>query len=111
MGRRREADLPGDDRAHPVAGREALAVEQQPLVVANSIGLLEVGASTGLLLLDEARVGDLTAAFRVERRFAQLRQEVLAADFLERADLREQLGLLVAHELSLEACGLGELRS
>ena len=54
-------------------------------------------------------VGDLAAALRVERRLAELREEVAVAELLERADLRQHLGLLVADELRLEAGLRGEL--
>ena len=73
VGHRREAHLPGDDRAHPVAGGEALALEEERLVVAEAVGGDELGA--GAVLLDPALVADLAAALRVERRLAQLGEE------------------------------------
>src|SRR5919109_1088334 len=68
------------------------------------------GLSACLLVLDEALVADLAAALGVERRLAQLREEVAALERLERADLRQHLGLLVADELRREAGPLAELR-
>ena len=53
-----------------------------------------------ILELDEAGVADLAAAAGIERRFAQLREEAAVARALERADLRQRLRLLVAHELA-----------
>ena len=52
---RREADLPGDDGLDAVARREAFAVEEEHLVLADPIRLFELGARARLLVLDEAR--------------------------------------------------------
>ena len=101
---RRKANLPGDDGADTVALGEALAAEEQHLVVADPVGLLELGARARLVVLDETGVADLAAALRVEGRLPELGEKIAALELLERADLREHLGLLVADELGLEAC-------
>ena len=66
--------------------------------------------AAAVVALDPARVRDLPAAGRVERRLAQLCQEVPTLNLFERADLRQDVRLLVADEISLEAgapCELG----
>ena len=64
---RREAVAPGHDGAHTVADGEALALEEQRLVVAGARGTDELGPRAGLLVLDVAGVRDLAAALGVER--------------------------------------------
>ena len=61
VGHRRKANPPGDDGANTVALGEALAAEEQHLVVADSVGLLQVGARARLVVLDETGVADLAA--------------------------------------------------
>ena len=53
-----------------------------------------------LLVLDEAGVGDLAAALRVEGRLLELRLEAPVAEILEGDDRRQHVRLLVAHELA-----------
>ena len=73
---RREAHRPRHDGADAVAGGEALALEDEHLVVAEPDARRdELGPRAGLVVLDVARVGDLAAARRIERRLAQLRLE------------------------------------
>ena len=62
------------------------------------------------VLLDPALVADLAAALRVEGRFAQLGEEEPVLELLERADLREDVELLVADELGLRSPPPGETR-
>ena len=104
VGHRRKANLPGDDGANTVALGEALAVEEEHLVVADPVGLLQVCARARLIVLDEAGVADLAATLGVEGRLPELGEKIAALELLERADLREHLGLLVADEFGLEAC-------
>src|SRR5439155_18873055 len=81
----------------------------QNLVITHPVGLFELRARPGLLVLDEAGVRHLAAACRVEGGLAQLREELAVAQVLERSDLGEHLGLLVADEFGLEAGARGEL--
>src|SRR5450756_713170 len=104
-----KARRPEHDCAHPLAGLEALAAEEQRLVVLEAESLLELGPGSGLLTLDEAGVADLPTALRIEGRLPQLGQEEPLAELLERAYLRQHLGLLVADELALEARLVREL--
>ena len=60
--------------------------------------------------LDRADVRDLAPARRVERRLAELGEEVPVAELLERSDLREDVGLRVPDELGLEVGGACEVR-
>ena len=106
---RREADGPGHDRAHTVAGGEAFTLEQERLVVLETVGLAQLGArAAAVVALDPARVRDLSAAGRVEGRLPKLREEEAALDVVERTDLREYVRLLVADELGPEAGPLRE---
>ena len=57
IGHGREAHLPGDDRAGPVVGGEALALEEERLVVLEAVGGDELRA--GAVVLDPALVADL----------------------------------------------------
>ena len=102
IGHRREADTPRDDCLDPVAGLEALPLEEQRLVVLDPVGG-EQRRPRAVVLPELAGVGDLAATLRVEGRLAQLRQEQTIAELIERADLGEHLGLLPADELGGEA--------
>ena len=99
---RREADRPRHDRLHAVACREALALEEQHLVVADPVAR-RAASRARAVLLELARVGHLAAALGVERRLAELREKRPVAELLQRADLRQHLGLLPADELGDEA--------
>src|SRR5207237_2436936 len=80
---------------------EALAFEGEHLVVAGQPGRSDqVGSRAGLLVLDVARVGDLPAAFGVERRLLELRLEPPVAEILVGDDRRQHVRLLVADELA-----------
>src|SRR5439155_10454392 len=107
---RREPDAPRHDRSNPIALRETVALEEQRLIFLQTIRLPELCADARpVVALDPAGVGDLAAALRIERRFAQLREEEPVAKILECTDLRERLGLLVTHEFGAKAGALGEL--
>ena len=100
---RREADAPRDDRADAIAGGEALAAKDERLVAVEPVRVDELGPRPGVVVaLDPALVGDLAAARGVERRLPQLREERAVAELLERAELREHVGLLVADEVGRE---------
>ena len=106
-----KADAPRDDCLHAVAGGKAAAAQKQRLVVAEAVRLDELGPRPGAVVeLDEARIGDLSAARRVEGRLAELREEEPVADVLERAELGQHLRLRVADELGLESRRARELR-
>ena len=77
----------GHDGLDPVALREALALEDELLVVADADRLDELGAGAGLLVLDPAGVGDLAAALRVERRLVELRREAPVPERLRSAEI------------------------
>ncbi len=80
------------------------------LVVAEPVRLDELGTGPGLVVeLDPPAVADLPASGRVERRLAQLGEEVAVVERLERADLREHVRLRVADELRLESRRAREL--
>ena len=96
---RREAHRPGHDRLHAVARRESLAFEDEHLVVAEPDRLAQLGARARLLVLDPARVGDLPAAGRIERRALELRLELAVAEVVQREDRRQHLGPVVADEV------------
>ena len=106
---RRKAHAPRHARAHAVAPGEAGPLEEQRLVLLEPVRVEQLGAGS-VLLLDPAAVRDLAAAGGIERRLAQLREEQPVAERLERADLREHVGLPVADELAAEAGGRRELR-
>ena len=107
---RREADAPRDDRPHAVAGREALAAEEQHLVAVEAVRVDELRADRRVVVaLDPALVGHLAAARRIERRLAQLREERAVAEILERAELGEDVDLRVADELGREPGRLREV--
>ena len=75
--------------------------KSERLVVAEPVAPRRSSAArAGLLVLDAARVGDLAAALGIERRLAQLARKSPSPSVLERADLREHVGLLVADELA-----------
>ena len=76
---RRVADAPRDDGADAVALGEAFALKDELLVVLEPQRVDEVGARA-VLLLDPARVGDLAAARRIERRLGELDLEVAVAE-------------------------------
>ena len=74
---RREADAPRDDRADAAAGGETGAAEHQHLVVADPVGLHEVGARRRIAVqLEDPLVGDLATAGGVERRLRSLARKV-----------------------------------
>ena len=107
----REARRPRDASQHAVAGGEALAAEEKRLVPAEPVRIDEVGLRSRVVVeLDRATVRHLPTARGIERRLAELRQEVAFAEVLERADLREHVRLRVADELGLEVGGLREVR-
>ena len=106
---RREPHRPRDDRADAIAGGEALALEDEHLVVADPVRLAQRRRRARLLVDELAGVGHLAAAGGVERRLAQLREEEPLAELLERADLGEDVGLGVADELAREAGAGGEV--
>ena len=60
----------------------------------------QLGAHAGLVVLDVARVGDLTATLRVERRLLELRVEGAVPAILVGEDCGEHVGALVADELA-----------
>ena len=100
----------GTTARHAITLGEALAAEEQRLVVAEPVRLDELGTGPRLVVeLDPPVVADLAAAGRVERRLAQLREEEPVVEPLERADLREDVRLRVADELRLEARRAREL--
>src|SRR5439155_710606 len=104
------AHAPRDDGAHAVALGEALTLEEERLVVVEPVRLAQLGApARAVVRLDEARVGDLAAPGRVERRLAQLAEEEPVLEPLQRADLRQHVRLLEADELGREAGAAGEL--
>ncbi len=107
---RRETDAPGHDRSNPVPFGKRVTLEEQRLIFLQPVRLAQLGAADRpVVALDPARVGNLTAARRVERRFAQLRQEEPVAHILDCTDLREHLGFLVTDELGAKVGALGEL--
>src|SRR6185437_5906384 len=109
IGHRRVADSPGHHRANTISGSEALALEQQRLVVLKPIGIAELGTRAApVVTLDPACVGYLAATGHVERRFPQLGQEEPLADLFERSDLGEHVRLLETDELRAEVCRLRE---
>src|SRR5204863_77371 len=63
----------------------------------------------GRLVLDEALVGDLAAAGRVERRLEELRLEEAVPEVGERRDRGQHLRLLVAGEPRLRLSGDADL--
>ena len=74
---------PRHDRAHAHPRREPLAFEGQHLVVAGEPGHRDqLGPRAGLLVLDEAGVGDLAAALRVEGRLLELGLEAPVVELL-----------------------------
>src|SRR5213078_2332813 len=97
------------DRAHAIARREPRTLVEQGLVVSDLVRRPQHGGRTGRFVDELARVGHLAAALGVERRLAQLAEEGAVAEVLQRADLRQRLGLRVADELRLEAGALREL--
>jgi hypothetical protein len=84
-----------------------LRLEHERLVVAEPHDVDDTRAAAAVLALDHARVGDLAAAGRVERRLDELQQHatVLARDG---ADRRRLLDPLVARERRRDAGRLGE---
>src|SRR5207244_121891 len=81
-----------DDRPDPLPDAEALAPERQHLVVGREPRRLdELGARARLLVFDEAGIGDLAAAGRVEGRALELRLEEPVPELLEREDRGQHL--------------------
>ena len=75
-----------------------------------AVRLDELGARARVVVeLDPARIGHLASAGRVERRFAQLREEEAVAEILERAELRQDVRLRVADELGREVGATSEV--
>src|SRR6476660_1139939 len=97
VGLGREADAPRDDCGDPVALGEAFAAEDELLVALEPQRLDELCALSGLLL-EDALIGDLTAADRIERRTLELYLEEPVAEIGVGGDRGEHLGLLVADE-------------
>ena len=102
-------DRPRHDRAHAVAGGEAGALERAAPGRPRSGRPRAARAREPSSFSIAAGVGDLAAAGGIERRLAQLREEEAVAELLERADLRQHVGLLVADELAAEARARREL--
>ena len=101
---RRKAHAPGNDGPHAVALGEAVPLDQQHLIVLEPICIAQVGTRRRIAVeLDPPRVGDLTAARRIERRLAELSEVQPFLQLLERAELRQHIGFLVADELRTEA--------
>ena len=94
----------GTTASHAVAGREAVAAEDEHLVAVEAVRLDQLRANGRVAVaLDPALVGHLAATRGIERRLAQLREERSVAEILERAELREDVDLRVADELGREA--------
>ena len=109
VGHGREAGVPVDDSADTIALGEALALEGQDLLVTEPIGGAENRSRARLLVLEVALVGDLAAAFRIERRIVELRLEEALVDLLVRGDRGQDVELLVAHEARLRAADVRDL--
>src|SRR5918994_147243 len=109
VGHRREADAPRHGGADAVSGGEPGALEDEHLVVPEPDRLAQLRLRLRLLVLQQALIRDLAATLRVERRLAQLGEEEVFVDLLERADLRQHVHLLVADEFGAEAGGDGEV--
>jgi hypothetical protein len=78
-----ETHFPWHDRLHAIALGEAAAAQEQDLVAVEAIGLDELGTHLRLAVtLDPARVRHLPSTRGVERRRAQLRQEVGVPELL-----------------------------
>src|SRR5205085_5425597 len=108
---RREAHAPRHDGADAIAFRKTVAVEQEDLIVPEAVRVTKLGARPRIAVeLDPARIRDLAAARRVERRLAQLREEQPVLQRLHGAELGQDVRLLVADELGPEARGVRELR-
>ena len=106
----REAHGPRHARADAIARGEARPAEEKRLVALEAIGIHELGNIAGAVVeLDRAGIRHLTAAGRIERRLAQLGEEVVVVHDLERADLRDDVGLRVADELGREVRGAREV--
>ena len=85
---RREANGPRHARADAIARGEARPAEEERLVALEAIGIHELGDVAGAVVeLDRAGIGHLTAAGRIERRLAQLREEVVVVHELSSAPI------------------------
>src|SRR5437016_3200932 len=100
----RIADAPGDNGLDAVSRGEALASEDELLVVLEPQRLDELRTLTAFLL-DHADVRHLPAARRVERRLLELRLEETVAQIGVGGDRREHFRALVADELSARRVG------
>ena len=99
----REAHGPWHARADAISRGEARPAEEKRLVALEAIGIHELGNGAGPVVeLDRAGIGHLTTAGGIERRLAQLGEEVVVVHDLERPDLRDDVGLRVADELGRE---------
>ncbi len=109
---RREADVPRNGRLDPVAGGESCTLEEERLVVAEAErgDELRPTGHAARLRLDRAQIRHLAAALGIEGRLAELDEEEAVLELLERTDLCQHLGLLVADEVGLEAGFARELR-
>src|SRR5262249_20072561 len=102
---------PRDDSSNAIALRETLALEEQHLIVLEAVRVAQLGTRRRIAVeLDPACVRHLAASGRVERRLAHLREEEPVLELFHRAELREDVGLLVADELRAESGRVRELR-
>ena len=107
---RRETHGPRHARADAIARGEARPAEEKRLVALQAVGIHELSNVAGAVVeLDRAGIRHLTPAGRIERRLAQLREEVVVVHDLERADLRDDVGLRVTDELGREVRGACEV--
>src|SRR5215207_2099313 len=107
IGHRRETHLPGNHRFDAIAGSEALAAEEQRLVLTEAEGAGELGSHS--VLLDPAPIAHLTAALGVERRLAELDEKSSVAEGFESPDLRQDFGLLPTDEVGCKSGFAGEV--
>ena len=94
-----EPDRPGHHRLDPRARLKARPAQEQGLVVAQPIDGSELRPLSRILLLDPARITDLSASLGVKRRLAQLAQKQIVFELLDGCELGQNLELLVADEL------------
>jgi hypothetical protein len=108
---RRETGSPGDHRTDAIACREAVALEEEDLILAEAKCAHQPGPPLPRAVeLDPSLVGDLAAAFGVEGRLPKLREERPIGKLLQGPQLRQDVDLLVADEVRPESRGAGELR-
>ncbi len=91
--------------------REARSAREECLVVVEAVHLDDLRLDRGVVVeLEHATVGYLSSTLRIERGLAQLGEKEVVAELLDRAELREDTRLCVAHERSREARRAGEVR-